>query len=187
MGKRRESRELAIQFLYQMEVRSEDMPDNRDLELFWGLFTGPFRVTSSVKEFSLRLVRGVLEHKEEIDATIQRFTSNWQLNRIAIVDLNILRVALFEMLYCPEIPPIVSINEGVEIAKRFSSRESGGFVNGILDRMLAECTAPKAGTSDPTVVADQESPEMPTELTEPTEPTEDGATGASSEADSEPI
>ncbi|HCF94843.1 MAG TPA: transcription antitermination factor NusB, partial [Verrucomicrobia bacterium] len=84
-------------------------------------------------------------------------------------------------------PPIVSINEGVEIAKRFSSRESGGFVNGILDRMLAECTAPKAGTSGPTVVADQESPEMPTELTEPTEPTQDGATGASSEADSEPI
>jgi N utilization substance protein B len=148
MGKRRESRELAIQILYQMELRGEGKPDKRQLELFWGLFTGPFHVTSSVKEFSLQLVKGVIAHREEIDATIQRLANNWQLTRIALVDRNILRVALYEMLFCPEIPPIVSINEGVEIAKKFSTRESGRFVNGILDRIRAERTDLMAGHTD---------------------------------------
>ena len=88
------------------------------------------------------LARGTVEHLEEIDALIQRYTLNWDLDRITLIDRACLRLALYEMLHCDDIPPVVSINEAVDIAKRFSTAESGKFVNGILDKVKIEELTP---------------------------------------------
>jgi len=96
----------------------------------------------SQRAFAATLVRGTIEHLDTIDALIRRYTLNWELDRIALIDLSCLRLALYEMLYDDEIPPVVSINEAVDIAKRFSTAESGKFVNGILDKVRTEEIAP---------------------------------------------
>jgi len=92
--------------------------------------------------FSEGLIRGVLEHLKDIDATIVRFAKNWDLHRIAVVDRNVLRLAIYEMQQRQDIPPIVSINEAVDIAKKFSTEDSGKFVNGILDKIKGELLRP---------------------------------------------
>jgi len=84
------------------------------------------------------LVLGVLEHCEELDRLIQQYSENWRLDRINIIERNILRMALFELLYCEEIPPKVTINEAIDLGKRYGSEDSGGFINGILDRIQNE-------------------------------------------------
>ena len=88
------------------------------------------------------IAQGVLAHQAEIDERIRQTASNYDLHRIAAVDRNILRIAIFEMLFCPDVPPVVSINEAIEIAKRFGSDESGRFVNGVLDRIRGELKRP---------------------------------------------
>ena len=85
-------------------------------------------------------MQGVAAHLAEIDAHIVKCTANYEIHRIAVVDRNILRVGIYEMLYCTDVPPVVSINEAIEIAKKFGSEESGRFVNGILDRLRGELT-----------------------------------------------
>jgi N utilization substance protein B len=85
-----------------------------------------------------RLVRGVSTHREEIDRLIEGHSEHWRLERMPPVDRNILRIAAFELLYCEEVPPRVSVNEAVELAKRFGSEDSPAFVNGILDRIMTE-------------------------------------------------
>ena len=92
--------------------------------------------------FSEPLIRGTIEHRDECDALIVKFARNWELHRIATVDRNVLRLAIYEMLHREDIPPIVSINEAVDIAKKFSTQESGRFVNGILDRVKQEILRP---------------------------------------------
>jgi len=84
------------------------------------------------------LVLGVLEHREALDRLIQQYSENWRLDRINIIERNILRMALFELLYCEEIPPKVTINEAIDLGKRYGSEDSGGFINGILDRIQNE-------------------------------------------------
>ena len=84
----------------------------------------------------------MVERRAAIDERIAKYTDNWDLPRIAAVDRNILRLAMYEMLFRDDIPPVVSINEAVDIAKKFSTRESGAFVNGILDRLKADLTRP---------------------------------------------
>ncbi len=88
--------------------------------------------------FAERIVLGVLEHVGEIDQLIQRFSENWRLERIDFIDRNILRMAIFELLYCEEIPPKVTLNEAIDLGKKFGSEASGSFINGILDRILRE-------------------------------------------------
>ena len=88
--------------------------------------------------FADPLIRGTVEHLTELDATIAKHAKNWELHRFAAVDRNILRLAIFEMLYRDDIPPVVSINEAVDIAKKFSTQDSGKFVNGILDKVKGE-------------------------------------------------
>jgi N utilization substance protein B len=142
MGVRREGREAAVQFLFQLDLnRGEPGELDRD---FWILRPAE---SPRAARFARGLVGGVLAHREEIDARIQAAATNYQLRRIAAVDRNILRVALFEMLHCPDVPPAVSINEAIEIAKAFGSEDSGRFVNGILDRLRAEI-ARGAGPAD---------------------------------------
>ena len=136
-GKRRLARELAVQFLYQFDVSGGTLEEA--LPLFWQTQS---EVNDSGRQFAEELVCGVIDNREVIDEKIARYTEHWDLPRIAAVDRNILRLAMYEMLYRDDIPPVVSINEAVDIAKKFSTRESGAFVNGILDRLKADLTRP---------------------------------------------
>ena len=137
MGKRREGREAAIQFLFQQDLHSgnDEKPLLAD---FWQLRTA----TKKIQEFSTQLIQGILTHQEAIDEQIKKYVANYGLERIAAVDRNILRVAIYEMLFCKDVPPVVSINEAIEIAKRYGSEESGRFVNGVLDRLRHDLPRP---------------------------------------------
>ena len=136
MGARREGREAAVQFLYQRDLNSGANAETVDE--FWELRPA----TKKVREFGMAIAEGVLTHQGDIDERIRNTASNYDLHRIAAVDRNILRIAIYEMLFCPEVPPVVSINEAIEIAKRFGSDESGRFVNGVLDRIRGELKRP---------------------------------------------
>lgn len=111
------------------------------------------------KRFSVffeHLVHGVLEHKDDIDQVIERYSSNWKIRRMACVDRNILRIATFEILYCHDIPAKVSINEAIDIGKRFGSPESGSFINGILDSIRIAIERGQLQTQDaPQPIADR--------------------------------
>ncbi len=137
MGPRRQGRELAVQALYQVEVTGDASP--KSLALFLSHFEGG----ADAKEFARRLIAGVLEQRKEIDRRIEETAENWKLDRIAKVDLVILRLATYELLCCDDIPVNVSIDEAIEIAKRFSSEDSSTFINGILDK-IAAASCPKA-------------------------------------------
>jgi len=89
-------------------------------------------------EFAKRIVLGVMEHQREIDRLIEERSEHWRLDRMTIVDRNILRIAIFELLYCSEVPPKVTLNEAIDLGKRYGSEESGNFINGILDRIQNE-------------------------------------------------
>jgi N utilization substance protein B len=102
----------------------------------------PTTEEASVRLFADPLIRGTLEHREAIDRLIVQHAKNWDLHRMAVVDRNVLRLAIYEMLHREDIPPVVSINEAVDIAKKFSTQESGGFVNGILDKIKGDLMRP---------------------------------------------
>ena len=113
--------------LYQHEVTGEAP------EVIRADFDDWQRAPEGVQRFADELVRGVLEHRDEIDGRLSRQTANWRLDRLAAVDRNILRIAMFELLFRRETPPAVAIDEAIEIAKRFGAEDSGRFVNGVLD------------------------------------------------------
>lgn len=136
MGKRREGREAAVQFLVYCDLNQG--ADTTSAAEFWDLRPA----TKPIRDFALPLVRGVLENRAETDERISRYTENYEIGRLAVVDRNILRLAIYEMLHRQDIPPVVSINEAIEIAKRFGSEESSRFVNGILDRVKLDLTRP---------------------------------------------
>jgi N utilization substance protein B len=138
MGKRHASREMAVQFLYQWDAGQNSLDEA--LALFWGHFDEP--PDAEARQFAETLVRGVVEHLETIDEKIRQFTRHWDFERIAAVDRAILRLGIYEMLFRDDIPPVVSINEAVEIAKKFSTAESGKFVNGILDSIRKDLPRP---------------------------------------------
>ena len=161
MGKRREARERAVQFLFQHELNP---PEDLELGLAqfwnsqraaaiedekgaakWGQTTElppPTTEEAETRLFAEPLIRGVLQHRDAIDEIIKKHTKNWDFNRIAAVDRNVMRLAIFEMLHREDIPPVVSINEAVDIAKKFSTQDSGKFVNGILDKVRGEILRP---------------------------------------------
>jgi N utilization substance protein B len=127
MGIRRRSRELALQALFYMDMN----PNGHDEKL--DLYCLNFSPAERARPFFLRLVNGVMDTKQEIDAVIERFSDNWKMSRMYGVDRNILRIAVYELLYCKDIPSKVSINEAIDIGKKFGTGESGSFINGILD------------------------------------------------------
>ena len=133
MGRRRKSRELALQLLYQLDVQGEGDPAPAFAE-FW--MRHP--VDDEVREFAESLVRGAKLHQGKIDELIVQYAENWELERMAVVDRNILRGGIFELLWESDVPPKVAINEALEVAKKFSTQESSRFINGILDRVHKE-------------------------------------------------
>lgn len=129
MGARRQSREVALQILFQWEIHGKA---GLWLEDFWVQHP----VSPEVREFAEKLVDGVLAHRAELDTLLGAYATNWKVSRMPIVDRSILRSALFEFFYLPEVPAKVTVNEAVELAKRFADDETKKFVNGILDQVL---------------------------------------------------
>jgi transcription antitermination factor NusB len=135
MGKRRRARELAIQVLFHMEYNPGDPGESFDrvCESF-----GP---PKEVRAYSREVVVGVWENRTDLDRLIRRSSKNWRLERMSRVDINILRIAIYEVLYMKDVPPKVSIDEAVELGKRYGAEESGSFINGILDHIYNQLKA----------------------------------------------
>jgi N utilization substance protein B len=129
MGSRRKGRELALQALYQIEITGDASAAAVDL------FLSHFEGSAQAKEFARRLVSGVVSQRPDIDRLIEKCTENWKLGRMAKVDLLILRMAAYELIFCPDIPLNVSLDEAIEIGKRFGTGDSGSFINGVLDQL----------------------------------------------------
>lgn len=157
MGIRHEARRWTLQFLFQSEFNRADSLDE-GLRLFWKQqdedpANAPTRPAvpnpkqaaqqhARARQFAEELIRGVIANHQEIDPLITQHAENWDLERMGTVDRNVMRIAVYEMLHRDDIPPVVSINEAVELAKAFSSTESGKFVNGILDRIRQDVKRP---------------------------------------------
>ena len=126
---RRKARELALQVLYQMEITGDPSPTGPDS--FWGHF--PSR--PGARDHAQRLITGTVEHRAKIDGLLETAVENWKLGRMSKVDLIILRLATYELLFCPDIPLNVSIDEAIEIGNRYGSVDSSAFINGVLDHV----------------------------------------------------
>ena len=127
MGTRRQARELAMQALFYMDIQKNSSQEMLER------FCENFRPSKKMRPFFAELVNGVLRVKSDIDALIEQFSKNWKIGRMTCVDRNVIRIAVYEMLYCEDIPLKVSINEAVDVGKKFGSEESGAFINGIID------------------------------------------------------
>jgi N utilization substance protein B len=162
MGSRHEAREWALQFLFQSEFNRADSLEE-GFRLFWkhqdeedsarepasATDRSQARQRQKARQFAEELARGVIAHHQEIDPLIARHAENWEIDRMGTVDRNAMRIAVFEMLHRDDIPPVVSINEAVELAKAYSSMESGKFVNGILDRIRKGLDRPARNPAPP--------------------------------------
>jgi transcription antitermination factor NusB len=137
MGRRRQSREAALQLLYALEIRRTDVSEV--LREAWA----ETMLFSEIRDFTTTLITGVIRHRDEIDAFIQECSTNWSLERIGLVERNILRFAIYELCFLPDIPPNVTINEAVEVAKKYGTEEAPAFINGILDR-IKHAVGPRA-------------------------------------------
>ena len=130
MRKRTKAREYALQILYAVDITKDD--PGECVRRFW---EGNEESSAEVKKFAAGLVLGVSDNKKEIDEMITKYATNWHLDRMAVIDRNVLRLASYELLYAKDIPPKVSINEAIDIAKKFGGPDSGKFVNGVLDKI----------------------------------------------------
>jgi N utilization substance protein B len=142
MSTRHEAREWAVQFLFQRDFNRGDLAAG--LEDFWA----SCEATSKARDFAEELIQGVEDHRRELDDMLQRYAEHWDVQRMGALDRNVMRVAVYEMLHRPDIPPVVSINEAVQIAKEFSSLESGRFVNGLLDQICRHIDRPARSATD---------------------------------------
>jgi N utilization substance protein B len=132
LSTRRKSRELALQALYQWNITRQNpflILDQQKVN---------FSPADEEDEFAQQIIVGVLEHYNHIDELIEKFSEHWRLDRISIIDRNILRMAIFELLFREDIPPRVTLNEAIDLGKRFGSEDSSAFINGILDRIQKE-------------------------------------------------
>jgi N utilization substance protein B len=135
MGLRRDAREAAAQYLYQREMQGDES-DNALSEFYDMRGLSP-----SGRRFCDALLQGWMRHRESVDEAIQKNAINFEFHRLSAVDRNVLRVAAYEILHCPDVPPAVAINEAIEIAKKFSTGDSGKFVNGVLDNIRKQYRA----------------------------------------------
>jgi transcription antitermination protein NusB len=128
---RRKARSVAVQILYQLEMNAGDI--EQALPEFWEHHSH----SEEIRQFAERIATGVWQHRAEIDAIIIDTTRNWSLERIAPIDRNILRAAIYEVLHCEDIPAKVTLNEAIELGKKFGCDKSGAFINGVLDSVVA--------------------------------------------------
>lgn len=132
MSRRRKAREIALQTLYAQEVSGTDwkaaFDDNVERR----------KPSGEVVEYAERLVTNVMAERERLDVMIKDRLENWAIERVSVIDRTILRIALSELIHCPEVPVNVIMNEAIEIAQKFSSADAGRFVNGVLDRLARE-------------------------------------------------
>jgi len=156
--KRTRAREIALQQLYAEDVRADG--DEIDVDEFLRQQTSD----DEIYLFALGLVHGTNRHVIAIDTEIRRCAQNWHLARLAAVDRNILRLGVYELRHRPDVPPQVTLNEAIELAKRFSTAKSGGFVNGVLDRIRQEASVEVDAVGP---LPDGAAPEPAGETTEP--------------------
>ena len=142
MGKRRKARESTLQILFQLEF--DDSDEDKVIESFWRNRKAP----KEIVEYTQFLVEGIVSHQERIDRLIQSVSENWRLDRMAIVDRNVLRIAVFELLYEESLAPAIVINEAIEVAKKYSSEDAATFVNGILDAARKKIEGMKKSSED---------------------------------------
>jgi len=131
MSSRRKGRELALQILYQLDLVKTGVDDA--IKAFWK--TQEKMPSEDTIDFCEELVKGTFEHSDKIDKIIEETSSNWRVGRMPVVDRNVLRMAAYEMFYRDDIPTTVTINEAIEVGKKFGSEDSGAFINGILDKI----------------------------------------------------
>jgi transcription antitermination protein NusB len=132
MSHRRKAREVALKVLYALDVIK--MEPEKAIDLFWSHYDAP----EDAKPFSSLLIEGTWNKKEYLDELISQHSENWSLSRMARVDRNILRMAVYELLFCDDIPPKVTLNEAIDLGKIYGSENSGSFINGILDALYAD-------------------------------------------------
>jgi transcription antitermination factor NusB len=163
LKKRTRARELALQFLYQNDLVSQPVGES-------DAFLRSEERDVETRRFAKRLIAGTVANKEEIDRVIQEVAQNWNISRMAVVDRNVLRLATHELLHCRDIPPKVAINEAIEIGKRYSTQNSGAFINGILDKIMNKTLDANGHAGAPAPAAEGES----LEAVEPEGETGDG-------------
>ncbi len=129
---RRRAREVALQVLYALDILNITVPDA--LELFWTNFEAP----EETREFSSNLIKGAWNNKSGIDKLLAECSEHWSLSRMSRVDKAILRMAVYELQHCPDVPPKVTLNEAIDLGKIYGSENSGSFINGILDALYAK-------------------------------------------------
>jgi transcription antitermination protein NusB len=130
--RRRKARELALKMLYQMETNSED-PESA-LTKYCEIF--PYQ--KDVVDYATVVLSGIKKERENIDRFIETASSNWKIERIALVDKNVMRVSVYEMFFSPDVPPKVAIDEAIEMGKKYGNKDSADFINGVLDRILKD-------------------------------------------------
>lgn len=140
MGARRIARERALQALYQLDVPSDGPPVPDALDAAWGSGTegtegATGHVAPEMKQFALELVEGVRAKLAELDAEIEKHSTNWRIDRMSRIDRNVLRLGAYELAHRPDVPKKVALNEAVELGKKYGSEESSAFINGLLDKL----------------------------------------------------
>lgn len=143
MGNRRRAREASLQLLYEIDLAQKDADQalaqfTREPEVLFPELAEPPGALDEIKEFTRQITEGVMRNVREIDRLVEGHSTHWKISRMALVDRNILRMAVFELLYCGDIPASVTINEAIEIAKKYGTEESSSFVNGVLDHIAKE-------------------------------------------------
>ncbi|MEB3101439.1 transcription antitermination factor NusB [Ferviditalea candida] len=156
--RRRQAREMAVQSLYQMEMNNASAAEAVSVSLEEARLGDEYNLsdvsnaelgsTAAAEEYIMELVAGASAHREAIDGLLKGFLTGWQVDRLSRVDRQILRLAVYEMVYRDDVPPKVVINEAIEIAKRFGTKESGKFVNGVLGRLIKDLDQIKSKSSN---------------------------------------
>jgi transcription antitermination factor NusB len=140
--KRTRARELALQFLYQIDLLGEEVIP--DMTSFLTLDESD----SEIVRFAQSLIEGTNSRRQALDEHIRSVAQNWDIHRMAVIDRNVLRLAAYELIYCEDIPPKVAINEAIELGKRYSTANSGAFINGILDKIKSNSSPDEAPEDD---------------------------------------
>ena len=142
MRKRTQARECSLKILYQAEITRREI--SMAFDIYWREIETPDK---NIQAFTSLLIKGIESKFQEIDDKISEYATNWQLKRMAVIDRNVLRIGVFELLFASDIPPKVTINEAVELAKKYGDMESSKFVNGILDKIHKQEKLPEENKS----------------------------------------